>query len=150
MEGGGWWGCLILWFLIEKQDHLVDLLHLLRHLQSPAVPMCATDTHVHTEWILKVLVVLSSDPLHPAFTIVSLPLILRNHVPPYPQPMVHHNHNMRRHPCPLEVVAKFNVLAMMPVILPATILMKGFFILTMLLNYWLEQLNKNKTKKFRY
>jgi len=44
---------------------------------------------------------------------------------------------MTTSPRPLEIVAQSNVLAMMPEILPSTVLMEGFFILTMLLYNWL-------------
>jgi hypothetical protein len=56
--------------------------------------------------------------------------------------MVNHDYNTRTPPCPLQVVAKFDVLGVMPVILPSTVLMEGFFILTMLLYNWLEQRTK--------
>jgi hypothetical protein len=56
--------------------------------------------------------------------------------------MVNHDHDVRTPPCPLQVVAKSDVLGVMPVILPATVLMEGFFVLTMLLDNWLEQRTK--------
>ena len=140
----------MLWFLVEEEHHLVDLLHLLSHLQSPTVPVGSTNTHVHTERVFKVLIALTSHPLLPVFTIVSIPLILRDHVTPYPQPMVNHDHHMRTPFCPLEVVAKFDVLGVMPVTLPSTVLMEGFFVLTMLLCNWLEQRTKFRRREVNW
>ena len=142
MGGGGVGNCLVLRFLVEEEDHLVHLFHLCCYLHSPAVSMRTANAHVHEERVFIILVVTSPFPIPPILTIVSIPLFLSYPVTPYAQPIIHHNHNMTTSPRPLEIVAQSNVFAMMPEILPSTVLMEGFFILTMLLYNWLEQRTK--------